>query len=80
MGEKEKSQEKAIVYIDMNWQPDIHEMFKPFGSILYSKLAMLWDWELCFPVASSCHEFTGSTDSCLISGALSYFCTVFMHL
>lgn len=42
IGKKEKSQEKAIVYMDMNWQPDIHEMFKPFGSILYSKLAMLW--------------------------------------
>lgn len=33
-----------------------------------------------FPVACSCHEFTGSTDSCLISGALGNFDIVFMGL
>lgn len=39
--EKKKSQEKAIAYKDMNWESYIHEIFKPFGSSFYSKLAML---------------------------------------
>lgn len=79
LGGERKIPREGNVSMDMNWQSQIHETFKSFGLSFCTNLAMLWDRQF-FPVACSCHEFTGNTDSCLISGALGNFYIVIMCL